>query len=148
MAVDLAAIRAAMATQISTNLDREVNVYGGYVPPTPTPPAVIVKPADDYINPQLTFNRPTVEIHVEIWLLTDPGMGTDGQRLADQFMSIGAGQTNSMFDALAGDPTLGGVVDALAVTAMRSRGRLQLGLPDSQTVFDWSSVDVTIRQRG
>jgi hypothetical protein len=150
MAVDLGAIRAAMADQIKDYVDREINVYGGYVPSTPSPPCIIIKPAEDYIVIEApTYNRPLCEIHLEIWLLTIPGMGTDGQRLADEFLSIGTGQTNSVYDALSSDPTLGGVADTgVFVTALRSRGRLQLDPTDMQTLFDWASIDVAIHQRG
>lgn len=150
MAVDLTAIRSALAGQIRDGVDREVNVYDGYVPSSPSAPCLIVKPASEYMELELTYNRPLCTMRFEVWVLTAPGLETDGQRLLDQFCSVGTGQTNSIYDAIGVDRTLGGLLvdGGVFVTGVEYRDRGLFGTPDSQALFDWAVVLVTVAQRG
>ena len=152
MALDLTDLREALAATIKASIDRDVNVYGGYIPANPTAPCVVIKPAGtDYIDYGLTFcERPECTIRFEVWLLTNPALGTDGQQALDQMLSVGAGQNNSIYDALMADSTLGGVVPdgSLMVRTADYRERMLWGSPDSQTVFDWAVLNITVRQRG
>jgi hypothetical protein len=142
--LDLVAIRQGLAARIRDGVNREINVYDGYIPSTPSPPCVIVTPAPEYIEFGQSFRDPRCAVEFSVWVLAAPGMETDGQRLLDQFLSRGAGQPNSIYDALADDPTLGGVLPAssLVVTGVEYRNRFLFG--DATGSLDWASISVSI----
>lgn len=143
MAFDYNAIRAALAAQIKNGVNREVNVYDGFVPSTPTPPAIIVFPGTEAVRYEQTFHRPQCTVEFELWVLANPGGGVDGQRLMGEFMSSGTGQTNSLRDAIAADKTLNGTVDSAFIDSAEYRGRFESGRPDSQVSLDWAVFILT-----
>jgi hypothetical protein len=143
MALDLVAIREAMAAQIQLGVRREVNVFDGYIPVNPMPPCIVVKPAAvEYVTYEGRLSNPLCTVSFELWILLSTGLGSDGQRLLDEFISTGDGQSNSVRDALAADPTLGGNVDSLVVASADYLGWLPMPGTDSQTAFEWASLNV------
>jgi hypothetical protein len=144
MALDLVAIRQGLAARIRDGVSREINVYDGYVPANPSPPCVIITPAPAYIEFGQTFRDPRCAVELLVWVLAAPGVETDGQRLLDQFLSRGAGQQNSIYDAIQIDPTLGGVIprESLVVTGAEYLNRFLFG--DAAGALDWASISVSI----
>lgn len=140
-------IREALAAKIKGRIAAQVNMYDGYVPTTPALPAILVQPAPDYITFEKTFGGVMCEVRFDITLLVSPELGTKGQRLIDQFLSVGAGQRNSVYDALQDSPTLGDLLaEDLDVTDVQYQFRELWGAPDSQLLVDRASISLTARQ--
>jgi hypothetical protein len=149
MALDIVALREAVAATIRSGIDREVNVYE-YEPATPICPAVIIRPStlEDSVEFIRTMRNPAYNVKLEIWCLTDTGVSSDGQRLLDQMLSAGSGQTTSVRDALDADNTLGGVVESGGLTIESQRHRGMFRWPaESQTMFWVGVIPVTVVQR-
>ena len=146
MAVDLVGLRAAIAAKIKANIEAGVNVYDGYVPPAPMLPCILVQPAPDYITYTGTFGRPRVDVRLDVVMLTDPGMGTDGQRLLDQFLSVGDNQPNSVYDALSDYPKIDGA--ELVVNSAEYGFRDVWATPDAQMLVDRASISLSVNQHG
>lgn len=111
MALNLAAIRQALADQIVAGTDREVHAYP-YPPGSPGEmPAVVIRAGEEYINYFVTQG-----LEADVNLILDviaPCRASveDGLRVLDELLSADAGLPNSVFDAIEADPTLGAVVE-------------------------------------
>jgi hypothetical protein len=146
MALDLVAIRRAVADQIQRSVGRTVNVYGGYVPDTLNLPAVVVYPDTEYVNYEETFGSSGLaEVQLRLRVFIPPGPGVDGQQVLDEFLSAGAGHPNSLLDAVNAGRTFGGVVANSVVNGCRSLGRIFLAVPDGQTPVDAGEILLTLR---
>jgi hypothetical protein len=128
MALNIGAIRAALAAQIQSHVSRGVNVYDGYTPASPTPPCVLITPNPDvYITYHATFSQTGLAIvHLRLTIAVPPGPDTDGQKTLDEFLSAGTGQSNSVLDAILTDKTLGGTAGDCVVQSVEFLGRIYL----------------------
>lgn len=151
MALDLAAIRLALANQIRDNIATGVNVYDGYRPDAPQLPAVIIVPTDDgpYVDYEGSLKRPigTVTFSVQVLARPGTGQGADGQRMLDAFISSGdaGAMPDSILDAIRADRLLGGaVVEPVQAGPWDYRGVILLG--DGSTPAEWATLTVQLRQ--
>lgn len=143
MGLDLQTIRGALATQLRAFVSSQVNVYDGYIPDSPTPPAIIVGPdPDTYITYHESFSQTGLAaVHFRLTVITPPGPGVDGQIALDSFLSAGTGTTNSVLDALDADRTFAGTVSAHVVTRVEALGRIALSeLLDQQVQGDAAAI--------
>lgn len=109
--------KAAFARKVA------VHAYDPYTDPEAHHqyPCVIISIGDDGINYRTTFGAAGVAQLVLRLEVRTPD-GPDGEKMMDDLLGAGDGATSSLFDALANDETLGGVVGsavALSVTAPR-----------------------------
>jgi hypothetical protein len=107
---DLAAIRAGIAANISAISDLQVSAY---MLANPTPPNVQVIPGDtDYdLAMHRGLDELTMRVVVSVGLVADIG----AQKNLDEYLA-GSGP-RSIKQAVESDPTLGGVVADVTVTA-------------------------------
>jgi hypothetical protein len=148
MALNLGAIRAALAVQIKAHVSREVNVYDGYIPASPSPPAVLIGPSSDiYISYHESFSQTGLAlVNLRLTIAAPPGPDTDGQKALDEFLSAGAGLPNSILDAIAADLTIGGTVANCRVESVEYLGRVNLSeIIDQQVQADAAALLVAIR---
>lgn len=141
--LDLGTIRAAVADQIKQTIDRQVNVYGGYLPTNPDSPAVLVEPGEEYVTFQGSLGTGPSTINLRLRCLVEPGLtGMDGQMVLDELLSNGS---TSIRQACQSDPSFGGAVNTSHVLeAVRWDGLVVMGLPDSQAVAWSASVFLTL----
>jgi hypothetical protein len=112
MALNLKAIREALAAQISQGTGREVHAYA-YPPGSPGEmPAVVIRAGEEYINYFVTLGD-DCDVSLILDIIANARVSLeDGLIVLDELLSVGAGLPNSVFDAITADRTLGGAVDA------------------------------------
>lgn len=115
MALDLTAIRTALADQISQGTGREVR---GYPYPTGAPgelPCIIVRSGDEYANYHVDMGyQCDVNLIVDVMAPCRVAL-EDGLRVLDELLSSAAGSPISVIDAIEADLTLGAVVEQVVV---------------------------------
>lgn len=125
MALDLGAIRNALAEQIQARLDDSdyrANCYG-YAPDSPELPAVIVRPKQNdgrYVQFHETFSDHAisgVEMEIEV-RVKSTAPGADDQRALDAYCSTGT--TASILNAVESDLSIGGTVQNVMVRGVTS----------------------------
>lgn len=118
MALDLGAIREALASQIYQNTGREVHVY-----PYPTGgqlelPAVVIRSGEDYVDYHVTLgvgdNAADVNLILDIMARCAVAL-EDGLIVLDELLSSAAGHPTSVIDAIEADESLGGVVENVSL---------------------------------
>lgn len=126
MALDMAAIREALATQIYDRLsgsNRPASVYD-YPPDSPELPAVLIRPrtgTPEYIQYHQSFSQNVqgdgalagIELEVEVRV---GGWDVDSHRAMDDYLSTGT--EASVINAIEADPTLGGALENCWVRAV------------------------------
>jgi len=150
MALNLGEIRTALADQIRNHVERGVNVYDGYTPSSPTPPAVLIGPDPDvYITYHETFSATGLaHVHLRLTVAVPPGPDVDGQKTLDEFLSAGTGEANSVLDAILTDKTLGGTVGSCVVQSVEYLGRIYLSENvDQQVQADAAALLLTIHSQ-
>ncbi len=135
MALDLAAIRNALAAQIRDALtasSREANVYG-YPPDSPELPAVMIRPREgtaEYVQYHETFSSneqgdgALAGIELEI-VVRVGGWDIDAQIAMDDYLSTGTAA--SIINAVESDKTLGGAVESCWIRATNAPTRFVPG---------------------
>lgn len=109
--LDLNAIAAALGDLLRSNLDTDrLNVYDYPEGPRETP-YIVIRPANPFMQYQRTFGSAGIaEVRFEVLINAGvPGGEGDSYRLMYELCGQGTGTTVSVFDAMAADPTLGGV---------------------------------------
>jgi hypothetical protein len=110
MALNLKAIREALAAQINANTGRELHAYA-YPPGSPGEmPAVVVRAGEEYVNYYVDQGAQTDVTFILDVIAPCRVSLEDGLRVLDELLSADAGEPNSVFDAIETDPTLGGAV--------------------------------------
>lgn len=122
MALNLTAIREALAEQIDANTGRDLHAYP-YPPGSPgEPPAVVIREGgdDEYVQYYVDQGSQTDVTFVLDLIAPCRVSLEDGERVLDELRSAAAGLPNSVFDAIEADPTLGGVVEGCRVVSAGS----------------------------
>ncbi len=126
MALDLYAIRTALADQIKAALQgtgRDANVYA-YPPDSPASPAVLIRPrggTPTYVQYHQSFSMNEqgdgalagIELEIEIRV---GGSEVDAQIAMDDYLSTGTAA--SIVNAVEADKTLGGAVESCWIRAV------------------------------
>jgi hypothetical protein len=133
--------REALANQIRENIARETTVLP-YPRGSLVFPQITVLAAYDYIEPWKTYG-PSGEatVHLELELLVGGSNIESAHRRRDDYLSIGAGNTSSIVDALMLDPSCG-----LAGANFHIAGIT--ATEDDNGVGALLAVEVTIRKIG
>jgi len=147
MGLDLAVLRSAIAVQIQGRVAREVNVYGGYLPDSPSPPAVLVAPDSSYLTFDDTLSRLELcTVHFRVRVVCPAGPSVDGQMVLDEFLSYGPTAQNSVIEALLADPTFGGAARSSTIESVQYEGRGVWG-ETAQTPVDVAAVVIEVNTR-
>lgn len=123
MSLDIGTIREALASQVRSALavsTQPLNGYG-YPPDSPELPALLVLPRSNegqFVNPHATFGRTAsaggAVCQIALRLEVRCGGGQiDAATSMDKYLSFG--NTESVFDALLDDVTLGAVIKTLRI---------------------------------
>lgn len=142
MALDLAAIRAGLATRLATITGLTVADAG--IDNIPAPPAAIVLPGNDTgVDYHQSFGSGLCQVPYRVVILVGRDTIVASQDLLDSYLSAGTGQTVSVLDAIYSDETLGGTVEHVKVDGFDTYGRLEWG------GVDWlgAVVNLTVRQK-
>lgn len=141
MAVDLVAIRQALATQIRAALDDDTNVYP-YPVADPQPPSVTIYPHPStyfyyFGGPTGTFGPNgnadlMFQLRVDVTAQDMPSMSIK----IDRYLGVGDGNNSSIVDAVMADRTLAGTVGSCAV--------LSAVVGDPDTAPGTAQLDVSI----
>jgi hypothetical protein len=132
MALDLGAIRTALADQINTALagsGRPANVFA-YPPNSPELPAVLIRPrigTGTYVQYHQSFANTIrgdnalagIELEIEVRV---GGWDIDADIAMDAYLSTGV--ASSIIDAVETDPTLGGTIESCWIRAVAAPLRL------------------------
>lgn len=141
MALDLAAQRDGIKTRLATITGLIVHDVGV---DTITPPAAVVLPDPERgIDYHQSHGKGLTTIPWQIVLLVARDLPAASQDLLDSYLGSGTGQTRSVFDALNGDVTLGGVAEHLIVEGFDSYGRVEWG----GVVYLGATVRLKVRQK-
>jgi len=132
--VNIQTVREALAAQIRGNVDRPTTVYA-YPPESPSFPAIVVRPAADYIGYWETFDggssgqlvRLSFEVDVAVVAADDQSASI----ALDAYLSTGDANTSSLFDAIYTDKTLGSTV---LTSIVREAGNVRRIADESATV--------------
>lgn len=115
MALNLTAIREALAAQIVAGTDREVHAYPYPLGSPGEMPAVVIRSGEEYINYFVTQGD-AADVALILDIIAPCRVSIeDGLRVLDELLSVAAGLPNSVFDAIEADLSLGGVVDTCQV---------------------------------
>jgi hypothetical protein len=142
MAVDLAAIHRAAATQIQNALTRLTNVYP-FPQDTVVYPCVTVYPgAGEYIDYWKTMGpNGNADMMLRLKVEVDSESSEAVAVKICDYLSVGTGHTSSIVDAVMADRTLGGTVeDALVLSA-------EWVDPDSSRGVAWLPVSIILKKQ-
>jgi hypothetical protein len=116
--LSLQAIREALANQIQAHVARSISAHP-YDPGDHTQPAVVIRPATDYIAYFGTMGpNGDADVLLEVDIEVATAQPASAGIAMDDFLSAGTGNTSSVIDAIFFDKTLGGLVDnCIALTA-------------------------------
>jgi hypothetical protein len=120
---DLTTIRNALAAQIAAHcsgLRTNPQARGSIAPPV-----AVILPGSPLIPAYGTTmdGALTITLHI-LLIISDADTDERTQRALDAYLGIGAGETESIPNAIMADPTLGGVVHYCEPTTAGSYGRI------------------------
>lgn len=117
---DLTTVRNALATQIHAQTG--LRTYGQARDQASIPCAVVL-PSQPVISYGVTMDGTALLNLAVVILLSDAEPAEKTQRALDAYLGIGAGETQSIPNAIRADPTLGGVVHFAEPVSVTSYGR-------------------------
>jgi hypothetical protein len=148
MALDLRAVREALKDIIRNGTERaNLNVYAKWPDSPIIAPAVVIMPMPEYVAYHEAFAKGLGAAQFQVRLYTTGN--TAGQDLLDELMSAGAGEANSVVDAIesarthASAPVPGLPWSDVKVDRGRTFGRITVE-SDGQTQFYAASLDVSV----
>jgi hypothetical protein len=148
MALDLQAVREAVKEVIRSGVERSnLNVHAKWPATALIAPAVVIFPADTYVEPHTAMSKGAATVNLEVRLYA--GDSTAGQDLLDDMLSAGAGKANSVLDAIESGRRTGSNPypdpqwSDLHVSAIRYFGRVSAE-ENSQTFFYAATVDLAV----
>lgn len=104
-------------------------------------PAIVISIADNGIEYRRTMGAHGIA-SLTLLLEIRTQDGPDGERVMDDLLNAGTGTSSSLFDAIASDPTLGGVVaDAVALSVTSPRR-----MSNGTTTFWSARMALTVTQ--
>ena len=140
MALDLAVQRDGIKTALSTIPGLIVTDVGV---DSITVPAAVILPDDTPPDFHQSMGEGLTAVYWQIVLMVGRDTLQASQDLLDSYLGSGTGQTNSVFDALMADQTLGGVLEHLKVDGFDSYGRMEWG----GVLYVGAVVHLVVRQK-
>ena len=125
MALDLQVIREALAGVIRDGVAESVNVHAYYPASALMLPAIVIRPADEYVEYYDAFAGGLASVSLEVEFYVPATVS--GQILLDEFLSAGAEKPSSVVDALEDDRNFDNTVSDTKAGKARSLGRVTIG---------------------
>lgn len=122
MSWSLDTIREGLATRLRTIPD--LHVYPKYTGQITVPTAMVLLGDGQFLTYDSSSDSDDLTLTVR--LFTSAANDPAGQDLLDDYLNRNTDR--SIYDAVAGDPTLGGVVDDASVTGVSGYGQVPVGL--------------------
>ena len=109
MALNLTAIREALAATLRASIDRQTNVYA-YDPLQQSAqyPRIVIRPALGYIDYTVAQSVGLVDVSLIVSVQVVAADGANEGQMLDEYLSRGVGNNSSIADAIDDDTKLGG----------------------------------------
>jgi hypothetical protein len=141
MALDVGGIRDGLETRLATITG--LRTYD-VVPANPQVPAAVVAPDDPFVDYLQAMQGGLVEVRFAIVLLVRMSTDRGWQDALDSYLSAGTGETSSVFDAIRGDKTLGGVAFDCVPRVAGGYGTETFGTGEAAIDYGTVRIDVSV----